>query len=128
MSLHASDSTGDASSAKEEAPATPLSQSQGVPSRSASSAPRHSSASKYHPTFETPTPRKSLIPPPGGDDLAAAGRSPAAKAPAPNPKDSPPKEQREEDKPRGPVATFFLSLRFLLAAFCVVAIFVAAFL
>ena len=71
-----------------------------------------------------------IFPKPCPAKVAAA---PAAAAPAALPQHpSSPEATKEpsetEGKPRSAVVQFFLSLRFLLAAFCVVAVFVAAFL
>eukprot|EP00906_Rhabdomonas_costata_P037068 RCo052083 len=141
MSFHPSESSGDTGSVKDDVSVSSRRQSGlEVPPPGTAHSKHRPSSSKYCPgSAESPSSRHALAPP--RDDMAPPQDScvdgvvmPVPSMPsnakvftstAPAVAASPPEE---EDKPRGPVASFFLSLRFLLAAFCVVAIFVAAFL
>eukprot|EP00906_Rhabdomonas_costata_P037072 RCo052087 len=134
MPSQTSESSGDVTSVKDDA--SQASRQSGLEVPPASDANRKPSSGKYRPEPSRSSlapPRDDMAPPHDGcvDGLAIpVPSSGLAKAPASTgpPAAASPPEAEEEDKPRGPMASFFLSLRFLLAAFCVVAIFVAAFL
>eukprot|EP00906_Rhabdomonas_costata_P001019 RCo001506 len=126
MSTRASEYSGDAMSTVGEGTETvPPQAAPPVSSGSPRGRPSISPSSKYQSSKASPVPRDYLA---RGDCPDRGSHAAVVKPQVPSENDSPQTDEKEKNKPRGPVARFFLSLRFLLAAFCVVAIFVAAFL